>query len=68
VELAGGADVANQFLRAGLVNELLLHLVPVLLHDGARLFAGLDGAGLRLEIAEVVDAPGVTHLTYRVGS
>jgi dihydrofolate reductase len=62
--LGGGADVINQYLAAGLVDELDLHVVPRLLGDGARLF---DGVGpLELEQLRVVEAPGVTHLKYRV--
>jgi dihydrofolate reductase len=59
-----GASVAQQYLRAGLVDELRIHLVPVLLGDGILLFD--RGAGVRLEVADIVAAPGVTHLTYRV--
>jgi hypothetical protein len=44
-----------------------IHLVPVFLGDGARLFDNLDGAEVGLEVARVVEAPGVTQLTYRVG-
>jgi dihydrofolate reductase len=66
VALAGGADVAQQYLRAGLIDELQIHLVPVLLGDGARLFADLAGAEIELECVGAVKAPGVTHLTYNV--
>ncbi len=64
VALAGGAQLAQQYLRAGLVDEIQLHLVPVLLGDGASLFANLAGAEVELECTDVVVAPGVTHLTY----
>ena len=66
VALAGGASVAQQYLRAGLVDELQLHVVPVLLGAGARLFDDLEGAKVELECTSVVEAPGVTHLSYRV--
>jgi dihydrofolate reductase len=66
VALAGGASVAQQYLKAGLIDEMQLHVVPVLLGDGARLFDNLDGAKIRLESMRVVEAPGVTHLSYRV--
>jgi dihydrofolate reductase len=66
VSLGGGADVAQQFLRAGLIDEMQIHLVPVLLRDGARLFDGLEDAEIGLELVRAVDAPGVTHLTYRL--
>ena len=65
--IGGGADVARQYLSAGLVDEMQLNVVPVLLGDGARLFEGGAGAGLDLEQTLVVDTPGVTHLRYRVG-
>lgn len=67
VTLGGGADVAQQFLAAGLIDQLQLNVVPVLLGGGARLFEGGAGAGLALEPTLVVDTPDVTHLRYRVG-
>jgi len=67
VRLGGGADVANQYLRAGLIDELQLNLVPLLLGGGARLFDGLGADEVRLELDRVVDAPGVTHLRYLPG-
>jgi dihydrofolate reductase len=65
VSLGGGADVAQQYLAAGLIDELQLNLVPVLLGEGTRLFDNGAGAGLNLEQAQVIEAPGVTHLKYR---
>ena len=65
VAIGGGADVINQYLTAGLVDEVELHVVPILLGSGARLFDGV-GPGVRLEQVGVVDAPGVAHLRYRV--
>jgi dihydrofolate reductase len=65
VRLGGGADVAAQYLRAGLIDEFQLNLVPILLGAGARLFEGLGGADAELELDRVIDAPGVTHLRYR---
>ena len=65
VFIGGGADVINQYLAAGLVDELQLHVVPILLGGGARLFDGV-GQDVRLELLRVVEAPGVTHLKYRV--
>jgi dihydrofolate reductase len=67
VTIGGGADAINQFLAAGLVDELELHVVPLVLGGGARLFEGV-GADLALEQIRVIDAPGVTHVKYRVGS
>jgi dihydrofolate reductase len=65
VIVGGGASVINQYLAAGLVDEIELHVVPILLGGGARLFESVD-AGLRLEQRRVIDAPGVAHLSYRV--
>lgn len=67
VTLGGGAEVAQQYLSAGLVDQMQLNIVPVVLGDGARLFEGGAGAGLGLEPTLVVDTPEVTHLRYRVG-
>jgi dihydrofolate reductase len=66
VMLWGGAQVVNQYLAAGLLDELELHVVPVLLGDGARLFDNLGDAEVQLEQVRAVEAPGVTHLKYRV--
>jgi dihydrofolate reductase len=65
VMLWGGAQVAQQYLAAGLLNELELHVVPVVLGDGARLFENLRDAEVQLEQVRAVEAPGVTHLKYR---
>ena len=66
VMLWGGAQVAQQYLAAGLLDELELHVVPLLLGDGARIFGGPADAKVQLEQVRVVEAPGVTHLKYRV--
>jgi dihydrofolate reductase len=66
VMLWGGAQTANQYLAAGLLNELELHVVPLLLRDGARLFENLGVGEVRLEQVRAVQAPGVTHLKYKV--
>ena len=65
VFVGGGAATINQFLAAGLLDELELHLVPILLGGGERLFAGV-GPDVKLEQVRAVEAPGVTHLKYRV--
>jgi dihydrofolate reductase len=63
VALAGGADVAQQYLNAGLVDKMMLHLVPILLGGGEALFKGVtDLHGLQL--VHTVTAPGVTHLEF----
>ena len=70
VALGGGADVVQQYLAAGLIDELQLHVVPLLLGDGVRLFDGaLPGAPRALECIRVIESPtGVTHLKYRAAS
>jgi dihydrofolate reductase len=68
VALAGGADAAQQYLSAGLIDELRLSVVPVLLGSGTRLFDAGAGAGLALEQVQAVQAPGVAHLVYRRAS
>jgi len=65
VFIGGGAKAINQYLAAGLVDELELHVVPLLLGGGERLFDEV-GPGVKLELLRVVEAPGVTHLKYRV--
>ena len=65
VFIGGGADVINQYLAAGLLDELELHLVPIVLGGGERLFEGV-GRQVHLEQIRVVEAPGVSHLKYRV--
>ncbi|MBA3330724.1 MAG: dihydrofolate reductase family protein [Actinobacteria bacterium] len=66
VRIGGGANVVNQYLAAGLVDELELHVVSMILGGGARLFEKLGDARPRLELLRAVATPGVTHLTYRV--
>src|SRR5918996_3792997 len=65
VLVGGGASVINQYLAAGLVDELELHVVSLVLGGGARLFDGV-GPDLQLEQVRAIEAPGVTHLKYRV--
>jgi dihydrofolate reductase len=64
VLVAGGAQAIQQYLRAGLVDELLISVTPVLLGGGERLLRDVGGAP-RLEQVEAIEAPGVTHLRYR---
>jgi dihydrofolate reductase len=65
VSIMGGPAVGNQFLRAGLVDELSIHLVPVLFGAGTRLTETLP-AHIELELADQVSAPSATHLRYRI--
>jgi dihydrofolate reductase len=64
ISLGGGADVARQFLKAGLVDEMLISLVPILLGRGERLFEGVGDDLHGLKMVQVVPAPGVTHLKF----
>jgi dihydrofolate reductase len=68
VSLGGGADVAQQYLAAGLIDELDLNVVPVLLSGGRRLFDNLAGSNIALEQVRAIEAPGVTHIKYRVSA
>jgi len=64
VAIAGGASAVQQYLRAGLLDELYLHVVPVILGSGERL---LDDVGSpELEQVKVVPSASVTHVKYRV--
>jgi dihydrofolate reductase len=64
VSLPGGASAVNQYLAAGLVDEIDISIVPLILGTGERLFAGLDRVTLKLRQIRAVDAPGVTHIQY----
>ncbi|MEW9549502.1 dihydrofolate reductase family protein [Nonomuraea sp. NPDC050783] len=65
VAVAGGAHTVNQYLAAGLIDELRLHVAPVILGQGERLLAGVGSIDLE-PIAEPRGTALVTHLTYRV--
>jgi dihydrofolate reductase len=64
--LLHGAAVAQECLRAGLLDEMQLHLIPVLLGQGRRLFDDLPPDHVELELLRALDGPGVLHLRYRV--
>jgi dihydrofolate reductase len=66
VQVSGGADVAQQYLHAGLLDEMQIHVAPILLGDGVRLFGDLDTASVEIEQTRVVHSPAVTHLRYSV--
>ncbi|GAB3110933.1 dihydrofolate reductase family protein [Streptomyces calidiresistens] len=66
IAVAGGALTVRRFLLAGLVDDLQLHLVPILLGGGTRLFDGPVPEGIRLEQTRVIGSPTVTHLRYLV--
>jgi dihydrofolate reductase len=66
VYVIGGAGLADTLLRAHLLDELRLHIVPVLLRDGVRLFGASGGGQVDLKQVEVISEPEVTHLRYQV--
>ena len=65
VQLWGGGEIIRQYLAAGLIDELELHVAPVLLGGGSRIFDEAASAGSRLEQVRVLEAPGVAHVKYR---
>ncbi|GAA1752201.1 dihydrofolate reductase family protein [Luedemannella helvata] len=67
VVIGGGARVVQQYLAAGLVDEIALHIAPVLMGAGRRLFEHIGDHVRRLEIVRVAESPNATHLHYRVG-
>ena len=66
VAVAGGASVVQQYFKAGLLDELQIHVVPLLLGGGVRLFDQLGSEQVELECTRVIQSSAVTHLKYRV--
>jgi dihydrofolate reductase len=66
VTVMGGADTGRQFIEAGLVDELSIHLVPVLFGGGTRMFEHLGDRHLQLENLGAVQTAAATHLRFRV--
>ena len=64
--LVHGAKTGQALLRAGLLDQMELHLIPVLLGEGRRLFEGMGPEHIELELVRTLEAPGVTHQRYRV--
>jgi dihydrofolate reductase len=64
--IGGGAQTINQYLAAGLVDEINISIAPRMLGGGARLFDSLGDSPPRLEQTRVIEAPGVVHLRYKV--
>jgi dihydrofolate reductase len=64
IQIAGGAQAVQQYLRAGLLDELYLHIVPVILGDGERLLENVGDP--TLEPVTVIASPAVTHVKYRI--
>jgi len=65
VTVAGGASAIQQFIKAGWLDEIQIHLIPILLGEGTRLFGHLDKS-IELETIQVTETPDVTHLRFRV--
>jgi dihydrofolate reductase len=66
VWLMGGADVIQQYIKAGLVDEIHIHIAPVLFGAGTRLFDALGSQHIELENIQVIKTPAAVHLHYRV--
>lgn len=64
VRIQGGANTIQQFLNAGLIDEFFIHIAPVFLGSGIRLFEGIDKDKYELKIMEVIPSDQVTHLKY----
>jgi dihydrofolate reductase len=65
VGIWGGANTVRQYLKAGLLDEMQIHLVPLLL-GGVRLFEDLDAEGIELRRTSSIETPGATHLRFEV--
>jgi dihydrofolate reductase len=66
IHVAGGADVVQQYLNAGLLDELQVHVAPIILGGGTRLLDNLDAGAIELRATRVRSSPYVTHLKYEV--
>jgi dihydrofolate reductase len=68
VSVGGGANTIQQYVRAGLLDEIQIHVAPMLLGRGIRLFDDSDTGPIELERTRVIDSPAVTHLRFRLPS
>jgi len=66
VSVSGGANIIQQLLKAGRLDDIQIHIAPVLLGAGRRLFEDMGSEHIELEPTRVIDSPAVTHLRYRV--
>jgi dihydrofolate reductase len=66
VAVMGGAEMGQQYIGAGLVDEISIHLVPVLFGSGTQMFEHFGSEHIQLESAEVIETPEATHLRFRV--
>ncbi|MGH7475970.1 MAG: dihydrofolate reductase family protein [Longimicrobiales bacterium] len=68
VRIQGGANVIQQYVNAGLVDEFMVHIAPVMIGRGIRLFDDVDRRRFTVEIIESIDSSLVTHIRYRVNN
>ena len=66
IRVVGGANVVQQFIKTGWLDEIEIHLIPILLGEGIRLFETMGTEPINLEQMSVTEDPGVTHFRYRV--
>ncbi len=66
VGIWGGANIIRQYLKAGLLDEMQIHLIPILLGDGIRLFEDLDPEGIELRRTSSIETPSATHFRFEV--
>ena len=66
VGIWGGANIIQEYLKAGLLDEMQIHVVPVLFGDGTRLFEDLGDRRIELKRTSTIDTPGATHLRFSV--
>jgi dihydrofolate reductase len=66
ITVMGGANIAQQYLKAGLVDEMRIHVAPVLLGAGTRLFENINTQQIKLEITRVMESPLATHIIYSI--
>jgi dihydrofolate reductase len=66
IVVMGGADIGRQYIAAGAVDQIQIHLVPALFGRGTRMFEDLGIGHLQLETTEVIDTPAAVHLRYRI--
>ena len=66
IRIQGGAETIQQYLNAGLIDEFTIHIAPVIIKSGIRLFENIDKDKFNIEISKVVPADLVTHITYNL--
>jgi dihydrofolate reductase len=66
IRIQGGANIIQQYLNAGLVDDFTVHIAPVFLGSGIRLFDNIDKSKVRVEVVEAISSALATHLSYKV--